>query len=473
MTDEQAIAEMKETFELQKAAFAGNPYPSLDERLAVLKTLKDMMFTYRTEIQEALKADFHTRPNQLTDLLETFAVISRVDYTSENLAGWMADIHREIDEGLFGTSKAYIRYQPKGVLGSIIPWNFPFDVGLGPAIEMLAAGNRVMLKMSEFSPVSSELMKVMVEKFFDRDQLAVVTGGTEVSKVFAALQWDHLMYTGGGVVGREVMVAAAKNLVPVTLELGGKNPVIVDEDSIDESIIVNVLASKILNNGQICVSPDYCLVPEGQDKAFAGLIKQYFENTLPDYAQGGHIAGIINERHFDRLTQYVEDARNKGAEIIELGGTADRSTRGMPFTLILNPTEEMDVLKHEIFGPLFAIKTYKTMDDAISFVNIMDQPLGVYVFSKTRANIDKIVANTKSGGVSVNYSALHSTMMSLPFGGIGKSGCGRHHSQDGFNTFSNQRSIGELGDGGILQEILPPYGQTVDDILTMIFSESE
>src|SRR3982751_5363700 len=260
-TDAGAIAELHQIVERQRAAFLADPYPSLEERLALLQALAGMVMAHRTQIQEAMSADFGVHPTVATDLIEVLGVAGRAAYAAERLETWMAPEPREVDPAMFGSARAFVQPQPKGVVGTIVPWNFPFDLSVGPLIEMLAAGNRVVIKPSEYTPACAELLRDMVRATFDGDRVDVVVGGLELAKAFTRVRWDHLLYTGNPAVGREIAKAAAEQLVPVTLELGGKCPAILTEDSVDEESVKQVLGTKTIKNGQMCISVDYCLVP--------------------------------------------------------------------------------------------------------------------------------------------------------------------------------------------------------------------
>ncbi|GGD06553.1 aldehyde dehydrogenase family protein [Halopseudomonas salina] len=465
-SDEVAIAELQKVFALQKKAFLANTSPTLNERLALLQALADMMLNYRIRIQEAVASDFGSHPAQFSDLVECLGVAGRAKFVAERLAEWVKPHAREVDPALFGNARAYVQQQPKGVVGNMVPWNFPFDIGIGPVVEMLAAGNRVIVKPSDLTPACSELTLEMIRATFDQDQVAAVAGGIELAKHFPTLEWDHLMYTGSTEVGRLVAVAAAQNLTPVTLELGGKCPALVAEDGINYATIEQIIGCKTIKNGQMCVTVDYVLIPEAHRDHLVDLLRQRLESTVPDYAKHKDVTGIINERHMDRLQRYLDDASEKGATLLSIGGESDRATRRMPLTLVLDPSDDMEVMRNEIFGPILPIKTYRTLDEAIDYINAHDRPLGIYVFTETPSSAQQILDRTVSGGACVNAAAMHAALPSLPFGGIGKSGTGRHHGLEGFLEFSNPRAVFERGNEDLIAAMYAPYGELADAVIS-------
>jgi coniferyl-aldehyde dehydrogenase len=366
---------------------------------------------------------------------------------------------------MYGTAKAYIQQQPKGVVGNMGPWNFPFDIGVGPVVDMLAAGNRVIVKPSDLTPACGELIQEMIAATFDAEQVTVVTGGLQLAKTFPILPWDHLMYTGSTEIGRQVAMAAAKNLVPVTLELGGKCPALVAEDGLNETTIEQIVGCKTIKSGQMCVSVDYALVPEAERDRFVEMAKRRLETALPDYAGHKDNTGIINERHLDRLLGYLEDAEAKGATLVQIGGAVDRGGRRMPLTLVLDVTDDMELMRSEIFGPILPVKAYRELDEAIDYINAHERPLGIYVFTESGAGAERILNRTVSGGACVNAAAWQAALPSLTFGGIGASGSGRHHGYEGFLEFSNPRGVVERGRDDLAAAFFAPYGEMADAII--------
>src|SRR3954447_19642853 len=307
--DTAAIDDLHEIVDRQRAAFLADPFPSLDERRALLGALAGMVMNHRTQIEEAMSADFGVHPTLATDLIEVLGVAGRAAYVAEHLEGWMAPEPRYSDPALYGTGRAFVQPQPKGVVGNISPWNFPFDLSVGPLVEMLAAGNRVVLKPSEHTPACSDVLRDMVRETFDRDRVDVAVGGLELAKAFTHVRWDHLLYTGSPGIGREIAKAAAENLVPVTLELGGKCPAILADDSIDAESVKQVLGTKALKNGQMCITVDYCLVPRARLEDFARLAGEHVRDAMPGFCTSNSCTGIITTRHLERIQALLEDAR--------------------------------------------------------------------------------------------------------------------------------------------------------------------
>ena len=470
--DEAAIAELQEIVRRQRAAFLVDPFPSLAERHELLGALAGMLMSHRTKIEEAMSSDFGVHPALAADLIEVLGPAGRAVHVAQQLEGWMAAEPRETDPALFGSGRAYVQPQPKGVIGNIVPWNFPFDLSVGPLIEMLAAGNRVVIKPSEYTPACGELLREMVRATFDRERVDVVVGGLELARAFTRVRWDHLLYTGSPAVGREIAKAAAEQLVPVTLELGGKCPAILTEDSIDAESVKQVLGTKALKNGQMCISVDYCLVPRGRLEEFAGLAADFVRNSMPGYCQSDSCTGIISSRHLQRIQGMLEDARARGCDVrpLEDAGDADPATRQMPISLVIDPPDDLALMQEEIFGPILPVKAYDELDEAIDHVNAGERPLALYVFAKDQALANDVLRRTTSGGACVNCAAVHGALPSLPFGGIGQSGSGRHHGVEGFREFSNLRGVFVRGEGDLLEAFAPPYGPMAQAVVDAAFA---
>ncbi|MEV6769350.1 aldehyde dehydrogenase family protein [Nocardia sp. NPDC051030] len=466
--DTEAIRRLRESFARQQAAFAKDPYPSLAQRQEQLGALAAMMVGNRDRIRRAVSEDFSVHPELFTDLVEVLGVAGRAAYAAEQLANWMTPEARFTDPGLYGSAQAAIRYQPKGVVGNIVPWNFPFDLSVGPLVEMLAAGNRVILKPSEFTPACGELLKEMIAATFDEDRVTVVTGGVDLARAFSQQRWDHLLYTGNPEVGRLIAMEAAKNLVPVTLELGGKCPAVLAPDSVDATSVEQILGTKLIKNGQMCISVDYCLVPRNKIDDFVGLAQTHMAERAPSFSETGDCTGIITERHLDRLIDLLEEARDAGCTIVELEPAAkvDRASRRMPLSLILDPADDLGVMQEEIFGPILVVKPYDSIDEAITHVNEGERPLGLYVFAKDEAVADDVLTRTSSGGACVNTCAVQGALPALGFGGVGTSGNGRHHGIEGFREFSNPRGVVTRGEGDLIQALYPPYGEVAQAVVT-------
>jgi coniferyl-aldehyde dehydrogenase len=472
--DAVAIAELQEIVERQRAAFLADPFPSLEERQGLLGALAGMLMSHRTQIQAAMSSDFGVHPPLAADLIEVLGPAGRAVYAAEQLGDWMAPEPRQADPALYGSGRAFVQPQPKGVIGNIVPWNFPFDLSVGPLIEMLAAGNRVVIKPSEYTPACAELLREMVRATFDRDRVDVVVGGLDLARAFTKVRWDHLLYTGSPAIGREIAKAAAEQLVPVTLELGGKCPAILTEDSIDAESIKQVLGTKALKNGQMCISVDYCLVPRERLEDFASLAADYARESMSGYCESEDCTGIISNRHVERIQGLLEDARARGCDVrpLEEVGDVDPDTRQLPMALVIDPPDDLALMQEEIFGPILPIKAYDALDEAIDHVNAGERPLALYVFAKDEAVADDVLRRTTSGGACVNSAAVHGALPSLPFGGSGQSGSGRHHGIEGFREFSNLRGVFVRGEGDLIEAFAPPYGQVAQAMADAAFAGS-
>jgi coniferyl-aldehyde dehydrogenase len=471
--EEQAvIAELHEIVARQRAAFLADPFPSLQERQALLGALAGMLVGHRAAIADALGSDFGAHPSQASDLIEVLGPAGRAAYAAEQLGNWMAAEPRPVEPTLYGSGRAFVQPQPKGVVGNIVPWNFPFDLSVGPLIEMLAAGNRAVIKPSEYTPACAELLREMVHETFDRDRVEVVVGGLELARAFSAVRWDHLLYTGSPAVGREIARAAAEQLVPVTLELGGKCPAILTEDSVDQESVKQVLATKAIKNGQMCISVDYCLVPREQLEEFATLAAAHADQQMPGYAESGSCTGIISSRHLERIEALLDEARARGCDVRLLGdaGAPDVEGRRLGITLVLDPPEDLALMQEEIFGPILPVKAFDGLDQAIEHVNRGERPLALYVFAKDSEVAEDVLRRTTSGGACVNAAAVHGALPQLPFGGIGQSGSGRHHGVEGFREFSNLRGVFVRGEGDMIEAFAPPYGAAADAVLAAAFA---
>ena len=469
--DDSAIVELQEVVRRQRAAFLADPFPSLEERQELLGALAGMLVSHRGQIHQALSEDFAVHPPLAADLIEVLGPAGRAGYAAEQLPGWMASEPRATDPALYGSGRAFVQPQPKGVVGNIVPWNFPFDLSVGPLIEMLAAGNRVVIKPSEYTPACAELLREMVHATFDRDRVAVVVGGLDLARAFTRVRWDHLLYTGSPAIGREIAMAAAEQLVPVTLELGGKCPAILVEDSVDAESVKQVLATKAIKNGQMCISVDYCLVPREQLEDFAALAAAHVRESMAGYCASPDCTGMISTRHLERIQRLLKDAAARGCDVRQLGETGDSNSvsRQLPISLVIDPPDDLALMQEEIFGPILPIKAYDSLDEAIEHVNAGERPLALYVFANDDTVAAEVLRRTTSGGACVNAAAVHGALPSLPFGGIGQSGSGRHHGIDGFREFSNLRGVFIRGEGDLIEAFAPPYGPAAQAVVDAAF----
>jgi coniferyl-aldehyde dehydrogenase len=473
-SDDAAIEELHEIVARQRAAFLADPFPSLEERQALLGALAGMLMSHRTQIEDAMSVDFGVHPALATDLIEVLGVAGRAVYAVEQLETWMAPEPRYSDPAMYGSGRAFVQPQPKGVVGNISPWNFPFDLSVGPLIEMLAAGNRVVLKPSEHTPACSEVLRDMIRATFDSDRADVAVGGLELAKAFTRVRWDHLLYTGSPEIGRQIAMTAAEQLVPVTLELGGKCPAILTDDSIDAESVKQVLGTKALKNGQMCISVDYCLVPRARMDDFARLAAEHVRENMPGFSSSESNTGIITARHLERIQNLIEDARSRGCDVrrLEDGGEIDPNTRQLPMSIVLDPPDDIALMQEEIFGPILPVKAYDELDDAIGYVNAGERPLALYVFSHDERVADDVLRRTTSGGACVNAAAVHGALPSLPFGGIGQSGSGRHHGIEGFREFSNLRGVFVRGEDDLFEAFAPPYGDAAQAVVGTAFGQT-
>lgn len=450
---------LQTAFEAQKRAFAREPYPSLTARLERLGRLKSACRSVREGLPGALRADFGSHDPSIGLLWELAGVLGRLHHTSERLGSWMEPAVRDADPAFPG-SRAYVRYQPKGVVGNMAPWNFPVDLTLGPLVDILAAGNRAMVKPSELAPSSADLVHRAVAEHFAPEEVCVVTGDVELAREFAALPWDHLIYTGNPQVARSILKAAAPNLTPVTLELGGKCPAIVLPDRVTEDTFREILSVKAVKSGQVCLNTDYVCVPRAELENVVELLSRIWAELFPAFVSDESATGIINERHYERLVGYVAEAKRRGARVVELNPSGERPSperRKFPMTIVVDPRDDLAVMQNEIFGPILAVKSYTDVQEAIDYVNAHERPLALYVFTEDASAVSRILGSTTSGGVSVNAIAVHAANPSLPFGGIGNSGMGYHHGYEGFQTFSHARSVFERGEANGWQPMRPPY----------------
>jgi coniferyl-aldehyde dehydrogenase len=455
---------MKDVLARQKAAHIKDGPPSAEKRIEWIDRSIGLLVDNREAIVEALREDFGHRSVQTSQFTDISGSIGPLKHAKAHVRSWMKRERRKVSPailGLFG-AKAHVDYQPKGVVGVISPWNFPFTLTFTPLAGIFAAGNRVMIKPSEFTPRCSELMAKMFHQVYDETEVAVFAGGPEVGQAFSSLAFDHLLFTGATSIAYHVQRAAAENLVPTTLELGGKSPVIVSKSADMALAAKRVMNGKTMNAGQICLAPDYMLVPKEKVGAFVAEATKAVTTMYPTIKDNPDYTSVINQRHYDRLQGYLDDARAKGAEIVELN-PAKEDFRQQPFhkippTLVLNPTDDMKIMKDEIFGPLLPVKTYDTVDEAIGYVNDHARPLGLYYFGNDAKEQDRVLTRTTSGGVTVNDVVMHVAMEDLPFGGVGPSGMGSYHGIDGFKTFSHAKAVFTQAKSDITAMMRPPYG---------------
>ncbi len=457
--------DLKTRLDAQKSAFLSDGPPSYETRVDQLNRCISLLVEHETELVNALSADFGHRSREQSSLTDIASSISALKHARTHLKGWMKPERRTVDPwilSLFG-ARARVEFQPKGVVGIVAPWNFPVNLSFVPLAGILAAGNRAMLKPSEFTPATSAALAELISKRFDATEIDVVTGGPDVGAAFSSLPFDHLLFTGATSIAYHVMRAAAENLVPVTLELGGKSPAIISETADMKLAATRVMTGKTLNAGQICLAPDYVLTPQGKVADFVAAAQASVSTMFPTIKDNDDYTSIVNQRHYERLQGYVEDARSKGAEIVELNPADEHFDQQphhkMPPTLILNPTDDMTVMQEEIFGPVLPVKGYSSTSEAIAYINANARPLGLYYFGKDDTERDMVLSRTTAGGVTVNDVLFHNAQEDLPFGGIGPSGMGSYHGQDGFREFSHAKAIYTQAKFDVLSIMRPPYGK--------------
>ncbi|KQM85161.1 aldehyde dehydrogenase [Sphingomonas sp. Leaf23] len=450
----------------QRAAFAVEPWPVLAERRSRLDRLDALTREHEDAIVAAIDQDFGGRSAHETRLAELFVVSGAIRHARSYLKRWTRT--RAVPTALqFRPAYNRLMPQPLGVVGIVSPWNYPFQLALGPCVAALAAGNRVMLKPSELTPHFSALLERLVARYFDATEVDVVTGGAEVGRAFPALPFDHLFFTGSTTIGREVAKAAAANLTPVTLELGGKSPAIIDDSADIAQAAGRIAFAKLLNAGQTCVAPDYLLVPRGRGREVANAIVAAVRRLYPAMPETPDYSAIISPRHRGRLAAMVEDARAHGAEVVTIGEGAEAGAK-FPPTLLLGATRAMQAMQEEIFGPVLPIVEYDGIDAAIAHVTAGDRPLALYWFGSDAARRDRILRETHAGGVTINDCLWHLVQEEQPFGGVGASGIGAYHGEWGFRTFSHLKPVFHQSRIAGTALFRPPYGTGFERLLGLL-----
>ncbi len=462
------LNELEQLFAAQRQAFAANPMPCAAERRQWLKAVHEMLLQEQQPLIDAISRDFSHRSADETLLAELMPSVQGIHYASKHLKSWMKASRRKV--GLaFQPAAAKVIYQPLGVVGIIVPWNYPLFLAIGPLTGALAAGNRVMLKLSEATPAASQLLKTLLERIYPKDLVTVVLGEADVGIAFSKLPFDHLLFTGATSVGRHVMRAAAENLTPVTLELGGKSPAIVSTDVPLKDAAERIAFGKNLNAGQTCVAPDYVLVPQDRVEGFVEAYRQAVNDFYPKLANNRDYTAIINERQLARLNGYLDDARNKGAKVIDLYPQEQRQGRAMHPHLLLEVNDDMRVMQDEIFGPLLPIVPYSRIEDAFAYINQRPRPLALYYFGYNKAEQQRVLEQTHSGGACMNDTLLHVAQDDMPFGGIGASGMGHYHGHEGFLTFSKAKGVLIKQRFNAARLIYPPYGKALQKLVFKLF----
>jgi coniferyl-aldehyde dehydrogenase len=470
ISTEDAPGDLVRAFEAQRAAFARERYPSLAVRRDRLARLKEFVTTHGARFVAAVDSDFGGRSSHETRLAELYIVAADIADAQRHLAQWMRP-RRVATPIHLKPARARIERQPVGVVGVISPWNYPVQLALAPVAGALAAGNRVLLKPSELTPATSALLKELAAAAFAPEEFAVVLGDASVGQAFASTPFDHLFFTGSTAVGRAVARAAADNLTPVTLELGGKSPALVAPDADIALAAPRLMAGKLLNAGQTCIAPDYALVPEGSEDAFVRRVELAAAALYPSYLANDDYTAIVNDRHRARLASLLDDARARGATVIELNpageSTAPGSRKMLP-TLVLRANDTMAVMREEIFGPILPIETYASVDDAIAKINARPHPLAFYYFGRDGMRAGKVLAETIAGGVTINDTLWHFAHKNLPFGGVGASGIGAYHGEASFLAFTHRKPVFVQPRLSASKLLYPPYGAVFEKVLSML-----
>ncbi|MHA4869945.1 coniferyl aldehyde dehydrogenase [Duganella sp. PWIR1] len=462
---------MRTAFDRLKAASEADRTPSYAKRLDRLRRLMALTEQHQDRIAEAISIDFGHRSTHETQISEIFATMASIGQNMRHLRGWMKSRRVPTPVHMLPGRSRLLR-QPLGVVGIIAPWNYPFQLAFTPAAAALAAGNTVLLKPSDLTPRFSALLLELVAQYFSADEMVVVTGDVEIGAAFSALPFDHLFFTGSTAVGRAVATAAAHNLTPVTLELGGKSPAIVGEDCRFAEAAPRIAYGKFLNAGQTCVAPDYVLVPRCRVAEFTTAMQQAVSLLYPSVAVNPDYTSIITPRHYERLLRLLADAEGKGATLISLTKQDGAGVCGRKLTpvLVVDATPAMGLMQEEIFGPVLPVIAYDTLDEALAYINRGDRPLALYWFGRSGAERDRVLAETISGGVTINDVVWHVTQENLPFGGVGASGMGSYHGEHGFRTFSKEKPVFIQARWNSFGIFRPPYGRRVERLLAVLKS---
>ncbi len=472
-----SAADMQAALEVQRKAFKANPYPAWEVRKARLTKLRDVIMANEDAIKQAISDDFGSRAGFETDFADIVSCYNEIKDYLDHGEKWMRP--RKVSIALANKpGRGEIIPQPLGVVGIIVPWNYPLFLAVSPMIGAIGAGNSCMIKMSEYTPIFSALFKKMMDETFTPEEVYVATGGVEVAQAFSALAFDHLLFTGSTSVAKHIMRAASENLVPVTLELGGKSPVMVQDDVALEEIAPRIALGKMMNAGQTCIAPDYVLMPSAKVDAFSEAMISQAESMYPTFAGNDDYTSIIADSHYARLQDLLDDAEEKGATI-RVAGDDDKQQlaqeRRIPLTVVTNVKPEMRIMQEEIFGPLLPVVASDTLDDQIDYVQDHARPLALYLFTHDDGAQKRVLYETHAGGVTTNDTMWHIAQSELPFGGVGPSGMGAYQGEKGFETFSHMKSVFHPGTKGILANmkakmmapLLAPYDEKSEKLLAM------
>jgi len=470
MTQTPPDLPMRTLFDAQYQASRAQIQVPLALRLSRLQRMRGLIDVHGAALAEAVQADFGVRSTRLTEVADFFVLRALMGDLEKHTGAWMKA--RRVRTPIYlQPASAHIQRQPLGAVGVIGPWNYPLQLTLGPAATALAAGNRVMIKPSELTPHTSALLATVLHQAFAADELCVVQGGADVAHEFASLPFDHLFFTGSTAVGRKVAAAAAANLTPTTLELGGKSPCIIDASCDIGSVAIKIAHGKLLNAGQTCIAPDYVLLPQGREAEFEQTFASAVARLFPSITGNPDYASIVSDRHHARLQALLAEAQAQGARVVEIqtgAAKASASNRQMTPVLVFNPQPGLRLMNEEIFGPILPVRTYRKLDDAIATINAGPRPLALYWFGSDTAARDHVLQHTVSGGVTVNDTLLHIAHDNLPFGGVGESGWGAYHGETGFLRFTQQKPVLVQSRFSAGSLFYPPYGRRFDQVMGLL-----
>ena len=471
--EETSQADMQGVLDRQRKAYLAEGVVSAATRVDRLERAIQAVKKHRKAFVDAMNEDFGHRSEHQSMFTDIASSIGPLRHAQQHLKHWVKKDKRKVTPGILALlgAKSWVEYQPLGVVGVISPWNFPVNLTFTPLAGILSAGNRCMIKPSEYTPATSAAMAVAFAEAFDEEEIAVVTGGPQTGSDFSGLAFDHLLFTGATSVAKHVMRAASANLVPVTLELGGKSPVIISSKAEMDTTTDALMAGKMLNAGQICLAPDYVFVPRERMGEFVDSSKRAVAKMFPTLLDNPDYTSVVNARHFERISGYVDEAKERGVEVVEINPANEdfrqQSAHKIPPTLLIDPPEDSAVMQEEIFGPVMPIKPYDTIDETVDYVNAHDRPLGLYYFGNDKQETEQVLNHTTSGGVTVNDVIMHIAQENLPFGGVGPSGMGAYHGEDGFRTFSHAKAVFKQATFNPAEKLglRPPYGEKLMGIL--------
>lgn len=465
--DHPSQPQLQACLQAQRSAFAAQPCPSASERQDKLRRLRAVLLKHQDALAQAMSDDFGGRSVSESKLMDVMGCILHIDHAIGQVRRWMKPQRRHT-ELLFLGNSAWVEYQPKGVVGIIVPWNFPVYLAVGPLVAALVAGNRAMLKMSELTPHTTRALRTALAEAFAQDEVCVLGGEVEVGQRFASLPFDHLIFTGSTRVGRQVMQAAAEHLVPVTLELGGKSPVVVSRSADIASAAAKITHGKAMNCGQICIAPDYAFVPREQLQAFVQAVQSSFNSMYPDSAvRDSNYTCVVSDRHAQRIHTLLDEARQMGAQVVPCQPGAEG--RRIPLHLVIGVTPEMKLAHEEIFGPVLLVVPYDTIDDVIAHINARPRPLALYYFGSDTRESARLRRDTHAGGMTLNDWGWHVLQSDLPFGGVGDSGMGSYHGIEGFRTLSHGKSVFNERRWFPSSLFHPPYGNLVQRLVMRFY----